>query len=144
MLIEDFDLNPMVDVDLYALHYVFLPRINEMMSKFSATWNSHPLRTSKNQTPMQLWTAGYYSNLNLLEDTATEDLSMYGVDWDGPTPQLETANNVEVPEVELDISDTNKELLTDTYNPLHDDGNFGINLFLDVRQFLVGCTPTSE
>ena len=61
---------------------------------------------------------------------------MYGVDWDGPTPQLEIANNVEVPEVELEISDTNKELLTEMYNPLHNDGNFGINLFLDIGNSL--------
>lgn len=43
---------------LYALHYIFLPRINRHLQLFTESWNNHPLRTQRNQTPMQLWISG--------------------------------------------------------------------------------------
>ena len=41
-------LNPQNDADLFALHYVFLPRINSSLATFSSAWNSHPLSTENN------------------------------------------------------------------------------------------------
>jgi len=51
-------LNPNNEADLFALHYVFLPKINEHLKTFSEAYNRHRLRTEKNCTPMQLWLQG--------------------------------------------------------------------------------------
>lgn len=31
------------EVDLYCLHYTFLPRINQTLDSFVESWNNHPL-----------------------------------------------------------------------------------------------------
>ena len=51
-------LNPIVDEHLFALHYVFLPRINQSLQYFQASWNNHRIRTERGFTPNQLFTIG--------------------------------------------------------------------------------------
>ena len=46
---------------LFCLHYVFLPRINDHLERFVAGWNAHPLSTSRNMTPNQLWISGLHA-----------------------------------------------------------------------------------
>ena len=45
-------LNNMIRLHLYALHYVYLPRINQALDKFRHGWKSH------NKSPDQIFTAG--------------------------------------------------------------------------------------
>ena len=47
---------------LFCLKYVFLPRINASLEKFMLAWNSHPVSSEGNLTPMQLWTVGLIRN----------------------------------------------------------------------------------
>ena len=47
-------LDPDSDIDLYILHCVFLPRINESLAHFTRGWNLHPIRTERNWTPKQI------------------------------------------------------------------------------------------
>ena len=47
--------------DMFALHYVFLPRINNQLHQFVSAWNNHPLRTENGLTPMQLFSRGIIS-----------------------------------------------------------------------------------
>ena len=51
-------LNPNSIADLYALHVVFLPRIQNHLDCFREAWCRHPLRTEHNHTPHQLWILG--------------------------------------------------------------------------------------
>lgn len=51
-------LDPIDEVDLFALHFVFLPRINEQLDSFREAYCRHKLRTEHNHTPLQLWTRG--------------------------------------------------------------------------------------
>ena len=39
------------DMHLFALHYVFMPRINHTLEEFVRQYNNHPLRTEQNLTP---------------------------------------------------------------------------------------------
>ena len=64
------------------------------------------------------------------------DSSFYGIDDDGPTPELQTANNVQVPEIDIQLSVDQENYLASTFNPCADDGNFGINTFLQVGNSL--------
>ena len=43
------------EVDLYCLHYVFLPRINGSLKSFMEGWNNHAVSTEHNQTPCQMF-----------------------------------------------------------------------------------------
>ena len=45
--------------DIYALHFVFLPIIQDHLDMFRAGWANHRLRTEGNKTPQQLWTIGF-------------------------------------------------------------------------------------
>ena len=46
------------DFDLFCLHYVFIPRINQSLKDWKDAWVKHPLRTEQNLSPEQLWTTG--------------------------------------------------------------------------------------
>ena len=59
-------LDPVDEVDLFSLHLVFVPRINQQLQSFKAAYCRHKLRTEHNHTPLQLWTRGIL---------ATEDLT---------------------------------------------------------------------
>lgn len=63
-------------IDLYCLHYVYLPYINYSMKLFIDAWCSHPLRSVQNRTPTQLWIQGMLANA-LSGAVVTEEL--YGV-----------------------------------------------------------------
>ena len=42
------------DVDLFCLHYVFLPRIERHLNLSSNGWNNKPLSSERNKMPLQL------------------------------------------------------------------------------------------
>ena len=44
-------LDPSNDVHIYALQYVYLPRINNALTAFKNGWNNHSLRTEHGQSP---------------------------------------------------------------------------------------------
>ena len=46
------------DIDLYALHYVYMPRINTALTQFVDTFNNHGLSSEHGLTPHQLWISG--------------------------------------------------------------------------------------
>ena len=63
-------LNPNDDVDLFCLHYVFLPRINSQLETFRQAYSRHRLRTENNRSPLQLWVSGLLKGSNDHEATS--------------------------------------------------------------------------
>ena len=51
-------LDPDDDIDIFCLHYVYIPRINRQLQMWKEAWMKHPLRSEMNLSPEQLWTAG--------------------------------------------------------------------------------------
>ena len=51
-------LDPLNDIHIFALHYVYLPRINETLRDFVEGWNNHKIRTTGYKTPNQLFVEG--------------------------------------------------------------------------------------
>ena len=49
---------PSDEVDLFSLHYAFLPHINANLEIFRQAYNRHRLRTEGNHSPLQLWLQG--------------------------------------------------------------------------------------
>ena len=54
----DQQLDVLNEVDLFCLHYVFLPRINQALQSFIESWNNHPISSAGNHTPNQLFIQG--------------------------------------------------------------------------------------
>ena len=60
--LEDMSLlDPDDLLDIYALHFLFLPVIQCQLDNLREGWAPHPLRTERNRTPMQLWILGLSS-----------------------------------------------------------------------------------
>ena len=49
-------------IHMQALHAVYMPRINQSLLQFQSAWNRHPLRTTSNMSPIQLWVRGMLKN----------------------------------------------------------------------------------
>ena len=64
------------------------------------------------------------------------DPSTYGLDDDGPVTQLQTNNNVEVPRSSVELTDEDRAILELSLDPLVDDGNHGIYLYLQTMQII--------
>jgi hypothetical protein len=45
-------LDSLSEMHLYALHFVYLPRISASLQEFRGQWNHHGLRTMNHQSPM--------------------------------------------------------------------------------------------
>ena len=55
---QEGKLDPLNEIDLFCLHYVYLPRINSALQSFIESWNNHPISTEHNLTPNQLFIRG--------------------------------------------------------------------------------------
>ena len=59
MIMEsDAILDPDNDRDLFCLHAVYRPIINDMLRRFTESWINHKIRTAENKTPLQLFIMG--------------------------------------------------------------------------------------
>ncbi|XP_013417009.1 uncharacterized protein LOC106178403 [Lingula anatina] len=54
-------LDPSDDKDIYILHYVYLSKLNGMLTQFSEMWNNHKIRTGGNKSPLQLFIMGMHA-----------------------------------------------------------------------------------
>ena len=87
----DHKLDLVHDFDLFALYFVFTPRINTCLQEFRSSWNQHPLRTEKNWSPHKIWTNGILQpaskglcGVKDVLDAVPEDEN-YGIDEEGPS-----------------------------------------------------------
>lgn len=53
--------DPSDEIHLFALHYVFIPRINRNLETFRESCNKAPLSTEGNKSPEQLWLTGMFA-----------------------------------------------------------------------------------
>ena len=65
-------LEPSNELHLFALHYVFLPRIKRNLQMFQEAYNRAPLSTERGYSPTQLWIHGMLSVANSQERVALE------------------------------------------------------------------------
>lgn len=134
-------LNPDDEVHVYALQYIYLPRINKALDHFVSQWNNHPLSSEGNRSPLQRWTEGFYQFANsdyttvreLLDPNNTNFL-LYGIDDDAPLPDLQTRNDVQVPRSAVELSGNEYNFLVNLVDPLSNDQNDGITLYEEVER----------
>ncbi|MEQ2173625.1 hypothetical protein GOODEAATRI_033983 [Goodea atripinnis] len=107
--------------------------------EFRNQWNNHCLSAQNGQTLLQLWHTGVINNMaqqNTAVDSIFELHENFGVDHGGPLPDIQTRNNVVIPDIDVGINDTALNLMHRTFDPLQNDGNYGIDLFCSVVTFL--------
>ena len=125
---------------LFALHYVFIPRINNLLSRWSEAYERHPLGTEHNSSPRQLWVESMLrlqiSNHASPEGVFNRDivegsLEQYRIDWEGPCPFNEAVvNNVTVPQIDLTLPPNILQYLQETIHPLAHSDFFGMDIYL--------------
>ena len=128
-------LDPFSDVHLYALHFVYFPRINRALKEFVSQWNNHPVYTENNLSPLQMYTQGKLQNMHsghtAVDSILSEaDMANYGFDPDGPFPLDDEDYQVSVPAINLSVSEKN------LMYPFTDDGQDGRETFSNCIQML--------
>ena len=133
-------LDPIKERDLFALHYVFLPHIERSLAAFQEGWNNHGIRTEHNRTPNQLFTIGAlqlrHAGLVAL-DFFDEIPNHYGIDEDGASVDSSTTDGaISIPQISIQMSESQVDQLKLTINPLGQCQNYGIDIYLSVIDFL--------
>ena len=118
-------LSPTDELQLYAIHYVFIPGLNKQLKDFKCTWNSHPLQSEHGFIPNQLRLQGW-SECNFDCDIDTE----YGAEEGRQNPF--DMGRVEVPRIAINLSAAQKQLLNSRFNPLRNSDCNGFYPYIDV------------
>ena len=116
---------------LFALHLIFLPRINKTLEEFLEGFNHHEVRTERNWSPNQMWLNGMLHTDNPscgLLDEDPNDLSFYGYDAQGPTT-LGEDNNVIVETIEVEQNEILKSYVLASVDPLSESEDMGVDIF---------------
>ena len=71
-------LDPLNEIHLTALHYVYLSKINDKLHVWNRAWSHHRIRTTR-RSPVQMWVSGQVTNPTGIELTA-ESIPNYGVE----------------------------------------------------------------
>ena len=132
-------LDPDNDIHRYALHYVYLPRINQSLRVFQECWNYHGVWTEHNMSPHQLFTAGALQlqrrGLHALDFFEDVD-EMYGVSEEDEDVYVPDDYTVHVPSNRSELSEEHLSQLRHIVNPVVDSSNFGIELYQQALAFV--------
>ncbi len=100
-------LDPDSEDDLFVLHCLYLPRINNSLDEFSRARNRHPLRTEHNWSPHKIWTNSVVSEEEL--NGALPDIDIFGVEEEGPIAS-EELNTVISPETLRNVNEEIRQM----------------------------------
>lgn len=129
--LEQYRLLDPLNESLYALHYIYLPRINRALTEFQQQYNYHPMHTEGNLTPRQIFEVSPRS-----AEVHSIDRWAYGVEEEGPVPDIGPDNSVVVSPVDVRLSPAQVTSVMQI-DPLHNDNNFGIDLYCSVRSIII-------
>ncbi len=136
-------LDPDNEIDLFALHCLYLPRINNLLEEFTKAWNKHPLRTEHNWSPYKIW--GNSVICGDIDHHDIPELDNFDLDEEGPIADVQV-NTVFVPETLQDLSEDTKTIFLQR---LHDfTSSIGdvdpIIEFLEIKTILTELLETSS
>lgn len=113
-------LDPLSDLDLYCLHYVYNPKINSALTAFRSGWNNLAITTEHSMAPVQLFKSGLLLS-NVIEMTANIQQGQYFL------PQEQA---LEVPTIMSPLSQEIEIELKAIVNTLAESTNYGIELYV--------------
>ena len=124
-------LDPLDPVHLYALHFVYLPRINKALDDFIKGWNKHTLSNTGGLSPMKLYTKGMF-RLRQFNQTAFDYLdtvSEYYGSEDDDDVMVSSRTSLDVPPIDINLSGDCLEILKLMVDPLSQSDSYGIDLY---------------
>ncbi|CAB4029285.1 uncharacterized protein LOC110050550, partial [Paramuricea clavata] len=138
---EDGFLDCLNENHLFALHYVFIPRIQKSLDECKCQWNGHPVSTAENLSPEQLFIRGTMSNCNqnILEgvnDNNEFDEFGSGIDLDTDATRPINDDDYDVSVPQINVNEELSIVLQENITHLSDDGHHGVNLFRACVQLL--------
>ena len=127
--------DPLNETDMYCLHWVFLPKINQHLHDFKESWNHHSLSSENNQTPYQMMLLS--SRNFLLPNQLPVQTSLF--------PNIAVTNYVDIPRSNFNPCPMLLTKLSELN--VNNSFDFGYHLYLQATnlvcnhlQFDVGCT----
>ena len=127
---DDDKLDPNNEIDLYCLHYVYLPRVNSALQSFTKSWNDHPLSTEGNFTPNQLFVRGALHN-NVIPQLPHSQ----GASSTGALVLPSTFSQVEVSRSSFIPCDWLLTEVTSNVDPLAETDYFGTSVYMPAIAF---------
>ncbi|XP_066921422.1 uncharacterized protein [Clytia hemisphaerica] len=118
-------------IHMWALHYVFISRINQVLLKFMSGWENHSLSSEKQRTPIQLWVIGL--NSDMFEEP--EQLEYYGVDWEGPI-NTQPRSEVNLMEPACPLQERDFMELQRLVDPTSESADYGVDLYKKTLEYI--------
>ncbi len=132
-------LDPVNEVHLFTLHYIFLSRINESVTQFLSGWNHHAIRTVHNRSPYQLFVEGSLSlqrsGLVALDFFNRVD-DHYGIEEEGLHLVEDDFDGVSIPESQFQLSDEDFQQLRQLIIPTAVSSDYGIREYESALNFI--------
>ncbi|KAJ3335062.1 hypothetical protein HDU93_006579 [Gonapodya sp. JEL0774] len=133
------ELDPYNEVDVCALHLVYLPVINRALAEFVTAWNNHSMRTTNHRTPRELMAEfrwlGSEVNVHADDDLYQRAPAYFGIDSDDlpvfnqPHRQIEPPNKL--------LTDEEEAVVIGLFgNGIELDEEFGMVAYRQVRQIV--------
>ena len=133
---------------MFALHLVFLPRINLALQEYLEAFNHHKMQTAQNWSPYQMWVNNMMNPDNPLSsgqpDSLPENFEFYGYDPYGPSPFESSDNNVVVEPVSIANGNEIQTELLQIIDPLQPSVQMGIDIYEEVLSLLGNYAPTEQ
>ena len=128
-------LDPLNEEHLFSLHFVYIPRINRALQHFTSQWNSHPVSSEHQLSPLQIFASGILENMHsgysgVESILHPNEIPLYGFDPDGPIPLDDDDYQVSIPAVDVHLTPQQLHILEVSCHPLNDDGEHGRTQYL--------------
>ena len=118
------------ELDLFSLHYVYIPKINNALKMFMDGWNNHAITTENNQSPVQLFTTGTLMRNTFLHQTVPSESENTNLG------ELSVAGIV-VPVTRNPLNSHHTTGLHTLYSTIQlDDNDYGIDEYIQVRRYV--------
>ncbi|XP_077862620.1 uncharacterized protein LOC144344620 [Saccoglossus kowalevskii] len=136
--LEDLGLlDPVNELHIFCLHYVYHVRTNHTLDIFTQGWNAHKIRMAANLIPDQLWVSGLLAISNSDSTVAEEvfttqletDIQLYGIDWGGSVSAERECNEVIIPNNNISLNPQAMRELQRIVNPCRESNNYGIDIY---------------
>lgn len=137
------------DTEMWALHYVYQPRIQQKLDMFVNQWNVHGLSSERGQSPYQLFTAGMLQNIN----SEHAGVLSFATRTDQPSeeeePQDDNSEHESEEQPDVDILPTHCPLsqdeltgLREQLDPLDPTDSLGVDVYRRVLQYIQNCNAS--
>ncbi|XP_031165359.1 uncharacterized protein LOC116057094 [Sander lucioperca] len=155
--------DPDNEMHLWALQYVYLPRINRDLNAFTNQWNHHGLRTERHQSPLQIFVRGCLAQqrqpTTAIRDLFATESSEVAGETDGTAgamdggraeaagtgdaaaagkpPDIDWPERVQVPQTRFTLGAVMSQQLEEQFDPLGGQRvNLGIEIIRDLITYL--------